>query len=94
MHEIQIPNGYFQLWQMYLAERGLDGLQLDFLQQDQAQLRHVLSMPIDTQSSYIFFLEVIQRTQQHLDCPQLIFEMARHIRPEHFGVLGYIASRS
>jgi len=94
MQEIQIPNGYFQLWQMYLAERGLDGLQLDFLQQDQAQLRHVLSMPIDTQSSYTFFLEVIQRTQQHLDCPQLIFEMARHIRPEHFGLLGYIASRS
>ncbi len=94
MSEIQIPNGYFQLWQMYLAERGLDGLQLDFLQQEQAQLRHVLSMPIDTQSSYTFFLDVIQRTQQHLDCPQLIFEMARYIRPEHFGVLGYMASSS
>lgn len=94
MQELQIPNGYFQLWQMFLSDRGLDGLQLDFLQDDRAQLRHVLNLPIDTQSPYTFFLEVIQRTQQHLNCPQLIFEMARYIRPEHFGVLGYMASRS
>ena len=94
MQELQIPNGYFQLWQMFLSDRGLDGLQLDFLQDYHAQLGHVLNLPIDTHSPYTFFLEVIQRTQQHLNCPQLVFEMARYIRPEHFGVLGYMASRS
>lgn len=94
MQEIQIPNGYFQLWQMYLIERGLNGLQLDFMHNQREQLEHILSLPIDTQSSYTFFLEVVQRTQQHLDCPQLIFDMARYIRPEHFGLLGYMASRS
>ena len=41
MQELQIPNGYFQLWKM------------------------------------------------HLNALQLVFEMAKHIRAEHFGVLGY-----
>ncbi len=36
----------------------------------------------------------MQPTQQHLDCPQLVFEMAQYIRPEHFGVLGYMATLS
>lgn len=94
MQEIKIPNGYFQLWHMYLAERGLNGLQLDFLQDQREQLEHILKQPMDTQISYRLFLEVMQRTRQHLDCPQLIFEMARYIRPEHFGVLGYMAARS
>lgn len=41
MQELQIPNGYFQLWKM------------------------------------------------HLNTLQLVFEMAKLIRAEHFGVLGY-----
>ena len=41
MQELQIPNGYFQLWKM------------------------------------------------HLNALQLVFEMAKHIRAEHFGVLDY-----
>lgn len=41
MQELQIPNGYFQLWKI------------------------------------------------HLNALQLVFEMAKHIRAEHFGVLGY-----
>lgn len=94
MQEIQIPNGYFQLWQMYLSERGLDGLSLDFSASQQQQLRHVLSLPMDTQSSYLLFIEVIRITQQQLDCPHIIFELAKYIRPEHFGVLGYMAARS
>ena len=29
MQELQIPNGYFQLWNMYLLEQGIDFHQLD-----------------------------------------------------------------
>ena len=31
MQELQIPNGYFQLWNMYLIEQGIDFHQLGFL---------------------------------------------------------------
>lgn len=94
MQEIHIANGYFQLWNMYLNERTLDFNQVDFLQPYQAQLQHVLSLPIDSQSPYSFFKTIMQLTQQQLDCPQLVFEMAKFIRAEHFGVLGYMATRS
>jgi len=56
VQELQIPNGYFQLWQMFLSDRGLDGLQLDFLQDYHAQLRHVLNLPIDTPITVYIFL--------------------------------------
>ena len=94
MAEIHIPNGYFQLWNMYLHEREQDFTQLEFLTPFVAQLQHVLSLPIDSQSPYSFFKTIMQLTQQHLDCPQLVFEMAKYIRAEHFGVLGYMATRS
>ena len=94
MQDLQIPNGYFQLLNMYLLQQGMDIFALPFLAQHQTQLRHVLSLPIDSQSTYSFFLEVIELTRQHLHCPELVLEMARLIRPEHFGVLGYMASRS
>lgn len=95
MQELQIPNGYFHLWQMYLAERGVDVATLDFLQADEKQhLLSILSLPIDTQSAYLFFQKLIEKTKQAFDCPQIVFEMAEYVRPEHFGVLGYMASRS
>ncbi|OTG80834.1 AraC family transcriptional regulator [Acinetobacter sp. ANC 5054] len=94
MPDIHIPNGYFQLWNMVLRERELDFMQLDFLEPYQAQLQHVLSLPIDSQSAYSFFKTIMQLTQNALDCPQLVFEMAKYIRAEHFGVLGYMATRS
>ena len=94
IHEIQIPNGYYQLWLRYLSERGLMPEQLGFSAAQLQQLQHVLSLPLDTQSSYVLFTEVIQHSIHFLNCPQLIFELAAHIQPEHFGVLGYMASRS
>ncbi|GAA5187445.1 AraC family transcriptional regulator [Acinetobacter kookii] len=94
MQELQIPNGYFQLLQMYFQQQGMDLFSLACLAQHQAHLRYVLSLPIDSQSTYSFFAEVMQLTQKQMNCPQLVFEMARLIRPEHFGVLGYMATRS
>jgi AraC-like DNA-binding protein len=94
MQELQIPNGYFQLWNMYLIEQGIDFHQLGFLAQYQYELEHVLQLPIDTQSPFSFFQTILQLTREQLDCPQLIMEMAKFIQPEHFGVLGYMATRS
>jgi len=94
VQELQIPNGYFQLLQMYFQQQGMDLFSLACLAQHQAHLRYVLSLPIDSQSTYSFFAEVMQLTQKQMNCPQLVFEMARLIRPEHFGVLGYMATRS
>ncbi|WOE42166.1 AraC family transcriptional regulator [Acinetobacter chinensis] len=95
MQELQIPNGYFHLWQMFMSERGMEIATLDFLHPDEkARLLEILSLPIDTQSSYLFFHQLMEKTRQALDCPQLVFEIAEYVRPEHFGVLGYMASRS
>ncbi|RKG32467.1 AraC family transcriptional regulator [Acinetobacter tianfuensis] len=94
MHELHIPNGYFQLWQMYVAERGLNVQQLDFLAPYRQQLQQLLQLPIDSQSPASFFVSIMELTRQHLDCPQLVFEMAKFIRAEHFGVVGYMATRS
>jgi len=94
VQELQIPNGYFQLLQMYFQQQGVDLFSLACLEQHQVQLRYVLSLPIDSQSTYSFFAEVMQLTQKQMNCPQLVFEMACLIRPEHFGVLGYMATRS
>ena len=95
MNELQIPNGYFQLWKMFLSDQGMDVTQLSFLNVAEFDyLQRILSLPIDTQSSYLFFQNLIEKTQQALDCPSIIFEMAKYVRPEHFGVLGYMASSS
>ncbi|MEG1157420.1 MAG: AraC family transcriptional regulator ligand-binding domain-containing protein [Acinetobacter sp.] len=94
MQELQIPNGYFQLWNMYLIQQGIDFHHLDVLNPYKVNLEHVLRLPIDTQSPFSFFHTILQLTQTQLDCPQLTMEMAKLIRPEHFGVLGYMATRS
>lgn len=94
MQELHIPNGYFHLWQTYLSEQGIDIFTADFLKDEYLHLREALELPIDTQSPYAFFQHIIEKTRKALDCPQIIFEMAEYVRPEHFGVLGYMATRS
>lgn len=94
MKELQVPNGYFHLWRTYLAEQNIDVLTLQSLHAEQAQIAQVLALPIATQSSYALFKKIILHTQTELDRPQLIFEMAQYVKAEHFGVLGYMATRS
>lgn len=94
MKDIQIPNGYFHLWKIYLAEQQIDPYDIDLFQGLQSQLEIVLAAPIALQSSYALFHHLIELTQQQLQRPHLIYDMARYIRPEHFGVLGYMATRS
>lgn len=94
MKDIQIPNGYFHLWKIYLAEQHIDPYALDLFQDLQPQIEAVLAAPIAQQSSYALFHQLIELTQNQLEQPRLIYDMARYIRPEHFGVLGYMATRS
>ena len=62
--EIQIPNGYYQLWLRYLSAQGRVPEQLGFLPAQLQQLQHVLALPMDTQSSYQFFNDIIQHSIQ------------------------------
>lgn len=94
MKALQVPNGYFHLWRTYLAAQNIDALSLPNLSAEQAQIEQVLALPIATQSSYALFKKIILNTQIELDRPQLIFEMAQYVKAEHFGVLGYMATRS
>lgn len=94
MRALQIPNGYFHLWHSYLNHQGIDPYSLMGMQQHQHVIEKILSAPIAQQSSYPLFWEMIEITKQQLQRPQLIFEMARDVKPEHFGVLGYMATRS
>lgn len=94
MQALTIPNGYFQLWNLYLLQQQVDYQEQPVFQPYLLELNHVLAAPMDSQSSYTFFDEIMCLTQTLRQCPQLCFEMARLIRPEHFGVLGYMASRS
>ena len=92
--EIKISNGYFQLWKAFLKQNNSDCSNFNLVAEKRDLLESILAQSIDQQSSYDFFMEMIDATRQHLDCPDLIFSMARCIRPAHFGVLGYMASRS
>lgn len=92
--EIKISNGYFQLWNEFLKQNQVDWKVLDLVQAQQDVLQQILSQAIDQQSSYAFFMQLIDATRQQLDCPDLAFAMARCIHPAHFGLLGYMASRS
>lgn len=94
MQDLHIPNGYFHLWQLYLLEQGIDALNADFLHDDHENLQRILNLPIDAQSPYLFFHQLIEKTRIILNRPNIVFDMAEHVRPEHFGVLGYMASRS
>ena len=94
MQELNIPNGYFQLWQMYLLQHNIDYQRIPELSIHFAAIQQVLASPLDGQSSYRLFTQAMQISQQVLQCPQLPFEVAKLVRPEHFGVVGYMASRS
>ena len=94
MQDLHIPNGYFHLWQLYLLEQGIDALNADFLHDEHENLQRILNLPIDAQSPYLFFHQLIEKTRIILNRPNIVFDMAEHVRPEHFGVLGYMASRS
>lgn len=94
MKDIQIPNGYFHLWQTYVADKGLNALDLMDACGLKAQLFTILSAPIAQQSSYSIFQQCIEITQQKLGLSQITFEMAQYIKAEHFGVVGYMATRS
>lgn len=94
MKDIQIPNGYFHLWKIYFTEQQIDPFAWESFKALQAQIEAVLRLPIAQQSSYALFRQMIELTQQQFQRPQLIYEMAHYIRPEHFGVLGYMATRS
>ena len=94
MQEIKISNGYIQLWASYLRSRQIDPLHADFLKDFKEQLQGLIDQPFDIQVPLQLLNNVLLSTRQHLDCPQLIFEIVQEIRPEHFGVLGYMASKS
>lgn len=94
MYTLQIPNGFFHLWHSYLKSRHIDGFAFPFSTVQKQQLHYILSQRIDAQSSYALFIDLIQQTEKQLNCPHLIFDIVQHIQPEHFGVLGYIASKS
>ena len=94
MQELHVPNGYFHLWQLYLSEQGVDVLNVDFLIDERESLKRILSLPIDAQSPYSFLFQLLEKTRHVFGQTQIIFDMAEYVRPEHFGVLGYMASRS
>ncbi len=94
MQDIKISNGYLQLWATYLRDVGIEPLTADFLQDVHDSLVTLIDQPFDTQVPLELLNHIILTTRQHLNCPQLIFEIVQVIRPEHFGVLGYMASRS
>lgn len=94
MKDVKIPNGYFQLWHTYIHDQNIDRAVYQRLDQDEIhKLKMILALPIAEQSSYGFFLKLIESTQPSAPS-NFIFEMAKFVKPEHFGVLGYMASRS
>ena len=56
MQDLDIPNGYFHLWQLYVSEQGVDVLNTDFLHNERDALQRILNLPIDAQSPYLFFI--------------------------------------
>ncbi|WP_216940375.1 AraC family transcriptional regulator [Acinetobacter sp. BY419] len=94
MQEIKISNGYIQLWATYLRSLGIEPLTADFLQDVHGPLVTLIDQPFDSQVPLDLLNHLLLTTRQYLNCPQLIFEIVQLIRPEHFGVLGYMASRS
>nr|WP_174506643.1 AraC family transcriptional regulator [Acinetobacter sp. Marseille-Q1620] len=92
--ELQIANGYFQLWNAYLKQQNIEWINLDLTSEQNIALSNILSEPMDKLSPYSFFMELIELTRNKIDCPDLAFAMAKCISPANFGLLGYMASRS
>ena len=94
MQDTQIANGYIQLWASYLQQQGIDPLKADFLQDLSPILTPLMGQPFDAEVPLELLNEVLQRSIDHFKRPQLLFEIAQVIQPAHFGVLGYLASKS
>lgn len=94
MQDIKISNGYIQLWATYLHSLNIEPLTAEFLADLRPQLSGLIDQPFDAQVPLDFLNSILLRTQKQLACPQLIFEIVQCIRPEHFGVLGYMVSKS
>ena len=77
-----------------MQSKNLNWCQLDLSAEQQQQLEHILSLPIDTQSDMQFFLDLIEVSRQQWSLPNLVLDMAYCISPANFGVLGYMASNS
>ena len=93
-NEIKISNGYFHLWKAFLQQKNMHYLDLQLSHEQQIRVHEIFQQPIDQQVSYEFFMQIVEVTQSHIDCPDLAFSMAKCIDPSHFGLLGYMASRS
>jgi AraC-like DNA-binding protein len=94
MQDIHISNGYIQLWASYLKKQQIEPLSAEFLKDLHSQLGNLIDQPFDAEVPLTLLMDVLERTAQHLHCPRLIFDIVQEIRPEHFGVLGYMASKS
>lgn len=93
MKDVHIPNGYFHLWHSFVCESGIFDLVLADRQHEREQLELILQRPRAGQSSHAFFIDLIESTQK-IASPNFIFQMAQDVKPDHFGVLGYMATRS
>lgn len=94
MKDFKIPNGYFHLLHTYLMQQQLvDDVLKKLAEQDQKILKNVLTLPIAEQSSHVLFFKLLDITKRYAP-PNFIFEMVKSVQPEHFGVLGYMATRS
>lgn len=94
MKEILVANGYFHLLKSYLNEKGLEVADLLLEPTIKEDIEKILSAPIANQSPYILLKQCIDRLYELLSDTTLILDIAPHIRAEHFGVLGYVATRS
>ena len=94
MKDIFIANGLFHLLQSFLNEKAMALHDLNLAITTQEAILQVLSQPIAQQSSYLLFKTCIEHLAEDVSDSTFILEMARHIRAEHFGVLGYMATRS
>ncbi|TCM63295.1 AraC-like DNA-binding protein [Acinetobacter calcoaceticus] len=92
--QLKISNGYFHLWQAFLQQQNLDVHHVGLSAVQCQLIIEILAQPIDQQSCYGVFIQLIEQTRRALDRPDLALAMAQSIRPEHFGLLGYMASRS
>lgn len=92
--DMQIPHGFFHLWHSYMQSQAIEPLHFAEQFGLKQQLNHILQAPISQQTSYALFQQLIELTYSELNRPLLVFEMARLVKAEHFGVLGYMATRS
>lgn len=94
MKDIQIANGYFHLWKSYIEQHQLREVIFQHAPQLARQFDQLLQQPLVMQSSYQSFLHLYEHLYAVQPRADLIFDLAQQVKPEHFGVLGYVATRS